>query len=84
MLDHAVADARQFFELFRFLGELFDRFRQAVDEFGGLFITAVSADDGAIDFQELRGLAKNAGDLFVVHDGEIIEPSVAAIKGEGT
>ena len=67
MLDHAVADARKFFELFRFLDELLDRFGQAFDQFRGLFVTAVSADDGAIDFEELRGFTENAGDLFVVH-----------------
>ena len=74
MLDHAVADSWKFFELFRFLHELFDGFGQAVDQFGGLLITAVSADDGAVDFQKLRGFPEDAGDLFVVHGEAIINP----------
>ncbi len=71
MFDHAVADPRKFFELFRFLRELFDGFRQAVDQFGGLLVTAVSADNRPIDFEELRGFAENAGNLFVVHDRQL-------------
>ena len=76
MLDHADADSWKFFELFRFLHELFDGFGQAVDQFGGLLITAVSADDGAVDFQKLRGFPEDAGDLFVVHGEAIINPGI--------
>src|SRR5712664_167194 len=74
MLDHAVADSRKLFKFSWLLDELLNGFRQAVDQFGGLLVAAVSADDGAINFQELRGFAKYAGDLFVVHDEEIISP----------
>src|SRR2546425_5369071 len=71
VLGHALADAGQFFEFFGVLGELRDGFGEPVDEFGGLFVAAVAADDGAIDFKELRGLAQDAGNLLVVHAGII-------------
>src|SRR5438046_4971913 len=66
MLDHAVADSWKFFELFWFLHELFDGFGQAVDQFGGLLVTAVSADDGAVDFHMLSSFTVVEGNLFVV------------------
>ena len=69
MLDHAVVDSWKFLELLRFLDELLDRFRQAVDQFGGLLIAAVPANDGPVDFQELGGFAEHAGNLFVAASG---------------
>ncbi len=68
MLHHALSDSRKLFQLFRLLHELLDRFRKSIDEFRRLFVTAVAADDGAVDFQKLRGFAEDAGDLFVVHE----------------
>ncbi len=67
VLGHAFADARKFLELFRIAGHDFDRFGQAGDQFGGFLITAVAPDDGAVDLQQLRGLAQNARDLPVFH-----------------
>ena len=67
MLDHAVADSRQFFQLLRFLDQLFDGFGQAVDQFGSLLITSVPANDGAVYLKELGRLPQDARDLFVVH-----------------
>src|SRR2546421_5366384 len=37
------------------------------DELRGLFIAAIAADDCAINFQELRGIAQNASDALIVH-----------------
>ncbi len=74
MFDHAVADSRQFLELFRLLHQLLDRFRQAVNQLGRLLVAAISADNGAVDFEELRGFAQYACNLFVVHGGKIINP----------
>src|SRR5260370_4831924 len=70
VLDHAIADSRQLFQLFRFLDELLDGFRQAIDQFRGLLIAAITADDGAVNFEELRRFAQYAGNLFVVHAGD--------------
>ncbi len=67
VLGHAFADARKFLELFRIAGHDFDRFGQAGDQFGGFLITAVAPDDGAVDLQQLRGLAQNARDLPIFH-----------------
>ena len=69
MIDHALADAGEFEKFFRSGDELFDGLREAFDEFGGFFVGAVAADDGAIDFEELRGFAEDASDAFVVHGG---------------
>src|SRR5439155_857257 len=66
--DHALADSGQFFELFRFLDKLLDRFRQTINQLGSLFVASVAANDRAVNFEQLDGFAQNAGDLFVVHD----------------
>ena len=68
---HALADARKLLEFFCVLGKLRDGFGEPVDELGGFFVAAVAADDGAVNFKELRGLAQDAGDLLVVHAGII-------------
>src|SRR5258708_38186606 len=75
MFDHAVADSRQFFELFRLLGELLDGFRQAIDKFGGLFVAAIPPNNRAINFQQLRCFAQYSCNLFVVHREGIISPN---------
>jgi hypothetical protein len=69
MLGHAVADAGQGSELLGVAGELLDGLGEAADEFGAALVAAVAADDGAVNFQELRGFAKNALDLAVFHTG---------------
>ena len=74
MLGHAVADPRQLFQLFRFLDELLDGFRQAVDQFGGFLVAAITANNRAVDFEELRRLPQHAGNLFVVHSGKNYKP----------
>src|SRR6266481_6581873 len=74
VLDHAVADSRKFLKLLRFLDQLFDGFRQRVDQFGGLFVTSVPPDDRAVNFQELRGLAQDSSNLFVIHVGRSSDP----------
>ncbi len=67
VLGHSFADAGKLFELFRIGGDDFDRFGQAGDQFGGFLITAIAADDGAVDLQQLRGLAQDARDLPILH-----------------
>src|SRR5689334_14466756 len=71
LLDHPFADSRQLFELFRLFHELFDRFRQTVNQLSSLFIAAVPADDCAINFQKLRGVAQDSCDLLVVHSAQL-------------
>ena len=53
--------------LARSLGQLFDRFGQAAEEFRGAFVAAVAADHGAVDFQQLRRFPQNAGDFTIFH-----------------
>ena len=67
MFGHAIADAGQLLELFAVQGEFFDRFRNAGDEFGGLLVAAVTADDGAVNFQQLRGFTQDARDITIFH-----------------
>ena len=71
MRGHIVADAGKFGELVAVGGDVFDAFVHAVQEFGGFFVAAVAADDGAVDFQELRGLAQDAGYVAIFHGGII-------------
>ena len=68
VLGHAVADAGQFGELGGIERQLLDRFRNAGDQLGGFFVAAIAADDRAIDFEQLRGLAQDAGDFTIIHD----------------
>ena len=44
---------------------------ETFDKFGGFLVGAVATDDGAINFQELRGFAEDASNLSVIH-GRII------------
>src|SRR5713226_6836974 len=67
MLDHAVADTREILQLFRVLCQLFDRVWQPRNELGRLFVAAIAADDGSVDFQELRGFPQDTSYLLVVH-----------------
>jgi len=83
VLNHAIADSRKFLELLRLLDQLFDGFRQRVDQFGSLFVTSVPPDDRAVNFQELRGLTQDSCDLLVIDDPQIIEPFATAKKGAG-
>ncbi len=43
----------------------------AGDQFGGLFIGSIAADNRAVDFQKLRGFSKDSGECLVVHAGII-------------
>src|SRR5260370_23154317 len=67
MFRHAVANPGELVEFFGFLGELFDGVRQSRNKFGCFLVAAVTADNGAVNFQQLRGLAKDASNLLVVH-----------------
>ena len=71
VLGHAVADAGQFLELFRILGDIFDALVDAVEQLGDFFVAAVAADDRAVDFQQLRRLAQDSGDFPIFHDGRL-------------
>ena len=64
---HAFADAGELFELFRLTRHGLDGFGKAGDQFGGFLIAAIAADDGAVDLQQLCGLAQNARDLPILH-----------------
>ena len=67
VLGHAVADAGKFRELLLVVGEVFDAFGNAVEQLGDFFVAAVAADNGAVDFEQLRGLAQNLGDVSIFH-----------------
>ncbi len=67
MLGHAVADAGQLFQLFGVFGEVLDALVNAVEQFGDFFVAAIAADDRAVDFEQLRGLAQDFRDFFVFH-----------------
>jgi hypothetical protein len=71
MFDHAFANAWKFFEFIGRFDHLGDGIGKAFDEFGGFFVSAITADDGAIDFAELSSLAEDASNLSVIH-GRII------------
>ena len=71
MVGHVVADAGEFGELFVVLGEFFDALGDGFEEFGGFFVGAVAANDGAVDFEELSRFAKDAGDVAIFHGGII-------------
>jgi hypothetical protein len=74
MRRHPVADPRELFQFLWILNKLLDGLRKPIDKLRGLLIAAVAPDDGAINFQELRRLAQDAGNLFVVQGGLIISP----------
>src|SRR6267154_1355688 len=67
MFHHAVANPGKLFQFFGFLGELFDGVGQSRNKFGCFLVAAVTADNGAVNFQQLRGLAQDASNLLVVH-----------------
>ncbi len=67
VLGHAVADAGQLFEFLVVLGEIFDALVDAVQQLGHFLVAAIAADDGAVDFEQLRRLAQDSGDLAVFH-----------------
>src|SRR5258708_29564477 len=67
MFHHAVANPGKLFQFFGLLGELFDGVRQSRNKFGCFLVAAVTADDGPVNFQQLRGLAQDASYLLVVH-----------------
>ena len=71
VLGQAVADAGQFLEFFGVERQLLDRFGNAGDQLGGFFVTAVAADDGAVDFQQVRGLAQDARDFTIFHEAPV-------------
>src|SRR5712671_3296171 len=67
MLGHALADAGQLLQLVRVFGQFLDRFVHSGNQLRGFLVTAIAPNDGAVDFKELRGVAKDAGDRLVVH-----------------
>ena len=67
VLGHVLADAGQFAEFLIVLGEFFDALVHAEQEFGDFFIGAIAADDGAVDFEQLRGFAEYLCDFAVFH-----------------
>src|ERR1700735_1410593 len=64
---HVFADAGQLAELLGVLANVLDALVQAVEEFSDFFVAAIAADNGAIDFEQLRGLTQDSGDFFVFH-----------------
>ena len=70
---HVFADAGEFGELGFVLGELFDAFVKAADQLGGLFVGAIAADDGAVNFEKLGCFPEDSGDFVVLHAGIIRE-----------
>ena len=71
VIGHAFADAGKRGELGAVFGEIFDALGNAGKQFGGAFVAAITADDGAVDFEEERGLVKDAGDVAIFHGGII-------------
>ena len=67
MLDHAVANSRQFLQLLRLFHHLLNRLGQAIDQLRSLFVASVTPDDRAVNFQKLRRLSQYSRNLFVVH-----------------
>ncbi len=73
VLGHAFADAGKGGEFLAIFGEVFDALGDAVDQVGGAFVAAIAADDGAIDFEEMGGVAEDFGDFAIFHAGIIWE-----------
>ena len=67
VLGHVFADARELAEFLGVLADVLNAFVQAVEKLGHFFVAAVAADDGAVDFEQLRRLTQNSGDFFVFH-----------------
>ncbi len=67
VLGHAFADAGKLLELLFILGDILDALGEAAEQIGDFFIAAVAADDGAINFEQLRGFAENFCNVAVVH-----------------
>ncbi len=82
VVSHVVADAGKFGELLGVLGELFDAFGDGFEKFGGFFVGAVTADNGAVDFEELSSFAKDAGNVAIFHGGIIGEEREEAQRQE--
>ena len=50
--------------------QIFDAIAEILNQFGGAFIAAKTADHRAIDFQQLRGLAQDTCDFAIFHSAE--------------
>ena len=83
MLGHVFADAGQFAELLVVFGDIFDALGDAVEQLGDFFVAAVAADDGAVNFEQLRGIAKYPGDFLVFHVCEPRPPFYRSMRGPG-
>ena len=82
MLGHAFTDAGERLEFFGIAGDDFYGFGKAGDQFGGFLIAAITADDGAVDLQQLRGLAQNARNLSILHAGlHLLERIMRQVEG---
>src|SRR5437879_8304520 len=67
MLGHALADSGELLQLIRVFRQLLNRLMHSGNQFGGFFITAIAADNCTVNLEELRRVAKDAGDRLVVH-----------------
>ena len=83
MLGQPFAHAGKLGQLLGVAREVGHRLGKAGDEFRGALVAAIAADDGAVDFQELRGVLQDARDLSIFHGllstGDI--PSAVAASG---
>jgi hypothetical protein len=66
---HVFADAGEFAELGVVFGDFLDALVHAEEQLGHFFVGAVTADDGAVDFKQLRGFLEDFGDFPVFHGG---------------
>src|SRR5579863_9223108 len=67
MLGHVFTDAGQFAELLVVFGEIFNALVDVVEQFGGFFIAAITPDDRAVDFEQLRRFAQDFCYFSVFH-----------------
>src|SRR6266436_9395091 len=67
MFGHAFADSRQLFQLVGLFSQLLNRLMNSGNQLSGFFVAPVPANNGSVDFEELCGFAKYAGDSLVVH-----------------
>src|SRR5258708_18979378 len=67
MLGHALDYSWQFLQLVRVFRQILDGFVHSGNQLRGFLVTAIAPNDGAVDLEELRGVAKDAGNRLVVH-----------------
>ncbi len=69
VLGHVFANAGKFAQLGGFLGDIFDALGHGEEQLGDFLVGAVAADDGAVDFKQLRCFAQDFGYFAVFHGG---------------